>query len=184
VEYFVVGAGAPVNPSRAHAGAVPNGSLKFVWARNEQQRLACQADPDCQFDAEVKDGSFAHVTLKDADRLKVDLITHHGEVVYTVNKPNPRLNQRATTVDRTALDAPQMIYTPYKPGSKAPQRPNSGPDAAASTDLLPLFAGIVAITLLIAMGVFKRMQTRKRASTPEDVSNSHYTSNPSANAVL
>ena len=114
VEYLVVGAGAPVNPSRAHSRDVPDGSLKFYWARSADERAACKSDPDCRFDTTINDGSFAYITFQDTSLAKVELVTHHGEVVYRLTKPNPRSNEAAVGYDHTEQSADRKVYVPYK----------------------------------------------------------------------
>ena len=114
MEYLVVGAGAPVDPSRAHVANVPHGSSKFYWARSADEREACKADPDCRFDTTINDGSFAYINFQDADLATVEIVTHHGEVVYTLTKPNPRSNEAATGYDHTQDSALHKRYVPYR----------------------------------------------------------------------
>ena len=134
VEYLVVGAGAPVDANTANADKIPEGALKFYWARHTAEREACQADPDCPFDSSIKDGSFAHLTFRSKEEAEVELISHResqtqlpkpttsltnacriaadGEVLYTMTKPNPRYSPGAsyTALDRTEAGAEQKVY--------------------------------------------------------------------------
>jgi hypothetical protein len=159
VEYLVVGAGAPVDPSRGHKGDVArmsggpewpdkSGTCKFYWARTQEDRDACDEDPDCRFDTSVKDGSFAKVDFKNADEAEVEIITHNGEVVYSLTKPNPITRDgspagRYSSLDRTEENAEQKRYVPYKAATVAPlATPGNG---AADSDGV----GTVVLILLL-----------------------------------
>ena len=166
VEYFVVGAGAPVASSNSHAvwkdngtphPAPPAGANKFFWARTTAEREACAADLECQFDSGVNDGSFAQITFHDADTAEVELITHNGEVAYSLTKPNPRSNQPYTSTDHYRAQPegqPQKRYVPYKKPVTAPQAV-----LADSSSLWAILGGMLVLTMVVGGVVTTKMKS-------------------------
>ena len=61
--------------SRCECPSLTFGHLACAQA----ERDACKEDPDCEFDATVKDGSFARVEFKSRDEAEVEI----GEFSWT-----------------------------------------------------------------------------------------------------
>jgi hypothetical protein len=180
VEYFVVGAGAPVDPSRAHTDDVPADALKFYWARSNDRRKQCQEDPDagpdCNFDATIQDGSFAHVKFIDADTAEVELITHHGEVLYSLSKPNPSTQLDASGaplpyrgLDRTKEGTEQKFYVPYKAPTAAPSAGSDGSGAGDSSGLSGIMVMVGLLTVLVGGAMVAKLCVGKHGASKGDV---------------
>jgi hypothetical protein len=177
VEYFVVGAGSPVNPSQGHMDDVPASALKFFWARSDEQRQACQDDPtsgpECMFDSSIKDGSFAHVKFVDARTAEVELITHHGEVLYSLTKPNPATQTDTATgstlpyraLDRTEEGAEQKYYVPYHTSAGRPTAtPAIGGDGGSGNDgASGVLIAVGLLTVVVGAAVAAKLCVGKKA---------------------
>jgi len=154
VEYLVVGAGSPVDADTTHKGDVggpewpdTSGTCKFYWARKTAERNACKEDPDCEFDATVRDGSFARVEFKNRDEAEIEIVSHNGEVLYTLRKPNPKFTgERYSSIDRVYTEgAEQKRYVPYKEAAAVP--------VVASTSDTDGVGTVVLILMLLTMAV-------------------------------
>ena len=168
VEYFVVGAGSPVDASTDHKDDVArmsggpqwpdkSGTCKFYWARAQAERDACKEDPDCEFDATVKDGSFARVEFKSRDEAEVEIVSHNGEVLYTLQKPNPitRPGERYSSVDRVYTEgAEQKRYVPYKEATAAPVVASASDTEGIGTVVLVLLLVTAAAMGFVAKAPF------------------------------
>ena len=88
----------------------------------------------------------------------VELITHNGEVVYSLTKPNPSSRQNYSSTDhyRNQPDgAPQKRYVPYKKPVTAPQvAPN-----ADSGSLWTILGGLLILTVVVGGLVTAKMKS-------------------------
>jgi hypothetical protein len=144
----------------AHKDSVPADSLKFFWSHHcNSPAHNCTAH-----DGNKMPGSFSHLIFKSAEQAELELINHHGDVMYSLEKTNPRSGGTWTPTDRTIVGVATKVYPPYrKPVGVVPPAAQSGGHLIPSEEEMFGIAmgGVLLAALLLYCVCAKRSNKKK-----------------------